>query len=69
MKCDVYGLFFIEVTRESDRWVVYRIDQGRRLTEDDWAIPVDAQVVDIPRRLEDLLHGYGLPDRTIQRIE
>jgi hypothetical protein len=69
MKYDIYGRFFVEVTRESDRWVVYRIDQGRRLRKNDLVIPAEAEVDDLPRWLEDLLHEYALPDRTIKKIE
>jgi len=69
MKFDVYGRFFVEVTRDSGRWIVYRIDRGRRLREDDLVIPGDTQADDIPSALEDLLHEYAAPDRKIKLIE
>ncbi len=69
MKFDVYGRFFIEVTRESGRWIAHRIDQGRRSKMHELAIPGEAQADDIPRWLEDLLHEYALPNRTVTRIE
>jgi hypothetical protein len=50
-------------------WIVYPIDQGRRLREDDLVIPEDARADDIPRALEDLLHEYAAPDRKIMLTE
>ena len=69
MKFDVYGRFFVEVVRESDAWVVYRIDPGRRMRLQDLVLPADAPAESVPRWLEDLLHEYALPDRTIRPIE
>jgi hypothetical protein len=69
MKFDVYGRFFVEVIRDSGRWIVYRIDRGRRLREDDLVIPGDTRADDIPSALEDLLHENAAPDRKIKLIE
>ncbi len=69
MKYDVYGRFFIDVTRESESWVVYRVDQGRRQRMEDLIIPAEARAEDIPRWLEDLLHEYAVPNRKIKMIE
>jgi hypothetical protein len=69
MKFDIYGCFFIEVIRESGNWVVYRIDQGRRLKLVDPVIPADSPADDIPRWLEDFLHESALPGRKIKLIK
>jgi hypothetical protein len=69
MKFDVYGRFFIDVTRESGGWVVYRIDQGRRQRMENLVLADDVRPEDIPLALEDLLHEYAAPDRMIKRIE
>ncbi len=69
MKFDIYGRFFVDVTRESDGWTVYRIDQGRRLRMEDLVLPAEVRAEDIPRWLEDLLHEYAAPDRKIKMIE
>ncbi len=39
IKFDVYGRFQIEVHREADVWVAYRIALGKRMRIDDLAIP------------------------------
>jgi hypothetical protein len=69
MKFDIYGRFFVEVTRESGRWTVYRIDQGRRQRMEDLVLADDVHAEDIPHALEDLLHEYASPDRTITMVE
>jgi hypothetical protein len=69
MKFDVYGRFFVDVTRESGGWIVYRIDQGRRQRMADLVLADDARPEDIPHALEDLLHEYAAPDRKIRMIE
>ncbi len=68
MKFDVYGRFFVEVTRESDRWTVYRIDQGRRQRMEDMVLADDVRPEDIPLALEDLMHEYAASDRKIRMI-
>ena len=39
MKFDVYGRFQLEVAREGDRWVAYKLDFGKRLMWRDLVIP------------------------------
>ena len=69
MKFDVYGRFFVDVTRESGGWVAYRVDQGRRQRMAEWALADDVRPEDVPHALEDLLHEYAAPNRKIKLIE
>jgi len=39
MRFDVYGRFRLEVQRENDSWVVYRLSLGRRIKLDDLIVP------------------------------
>jgi len=39
MKFDVYGRFQVEVAREGERWVAYRLEPGKRTKLNELAIP------------------------------
>ncbi len=69
MKFDVYGRFFVDVTRESGGWVVYRVDQGRRQRMEDLVLADDVRPGDVLHALEDLLHEYAASGRKIKLIE
>ena len=69
MRFDIYGRFLIEVLREDERWVVYRIDQGRRLALHDLMVPPDIPPAEIPRWLDDLLHESAVTGKTIRLLE
>jgi hypothetical protein len=66
---DVYGRFRIEVLREDGRWVLRRLEPGRRMILRDLVIPDDTPAEQIPRVLEDLLHEFAAPDRRIRPLE
>jgi hypothetical protein len=69
MKFDIYGRFFVDVTRESGGWRIDRIDQGRRWRMEDLVIPADTPAENISRCLEDLLHECALPGQTIRLLD
>lgn len=54
MRFDVYGRFQIEVRRETDQWVAYRIDLGKR-TRLNLAIPEELQTSAELSSLSDLI--------------
>lgn len=56
MKFDVYGRFQIEVLRETDHWVAYRVALGKRVRID-LTIPQEVQTsAEIATYLDDLYH-------------
>lgn len=68
MRVDVYGRYHLDVCREGDRWVAYRLGEGTR-RRDDLAIPPELSEEEIPAFLEDLLHELSAPGRSLRRIE
>lgn len=69
MKFDVYGRFRVEVCRESDRWVAYRLTPGKRMRITEFAIPEELQTPhEIARYLDDLYHEAARPGQTISVI-
>ena len=69
MKFDVYGRFQVEVRRESDRWVAYRVTPGKRVRITEFAIPGEIQTShEIARYLDDLYHEAARPGQSISPI-
>jgi hypothetical protein len=69
MKFDVYGRFQIEVRREADRWIAYRISLGTRVRITGIAIPADLQTPEeIARYLDDLYHEAARPGQSVSVI-
>ncbi len=68
MKFDVYGRFQIEVCREADHWVTFRIDLGKR-TRVNIAIPGEIRTShEIARYLDDLYHEAAPPGQSVSVI-
>lgn len=68
MRYDVYGRFRIEVRREDDRWVAYRLGEGVRRLDPDVQLPSEISAEQVARALEDVFHEFAAPGRTIERI-
>lgn len=70
MKFDVYGRFQIEVCREADRWVAYRIALGKRTRMNDVVIPGEIRTSqEIARYLDDLYHEAARPSQSVSVIK
>ena len=69
MKFDIYGRYRLEVIREEESWIVYRVDNEKRRTEFDIVIPSSMRAEEIPTYLDDLLHELAHPGATIRRID
>ena len=65
VKFDVYGRFHIEVTREGDAWVAYRIEPGKRIRIPELGIPAILEAGEIAMFLDDLYHEMSQPGETI----
>ena len=65
MKFDVYGQFQLEVVRENDRWVIYRIGVGLRALDASVVIPSSLEPGEIAGYLDDLFHEACRPGQHI----
>lgn len=68
MRFDVYGRFQLDISRESDVWVVYRVGDGGRRPATDLVIPSTTRAADVATYLDDLLHELARPGETIRRL-
>lgn len=69
MRFDIYGRFQLEVLRKDDRWVVYRLDQGKRRVFPDLAIPASLRSDELASYLDDMLHEWARSGDAIRRID
>ena len=69
MRFDIYGRYQLEILREGERWVVYRLDAGRRRPEPDFAIPPSMPADEVIIYLDDMLHELARPDSCVRRID
>lgn len=66
MKFNIYGRFQVEIRRENDCWIVYRLELGKRGRMNDVVIPGNLEEIEIATYLDDIFHelaGIG------QRVE
>lgn len=68
MKFDVYGRYQLEVTREQDSWVVYRIGLGKRVLMNDLIIPSSVAPNEVASYLDDLLHEGSGPGQSVRPL-
>ena len=68
MRIDVYGRFQLEVLREENSWVAYRVGTGSRVREETLVIPQSLAEAEIASYLDDLFHELGGPGQTIRVI-
>jgi hypothetical protein len=69
MKFDIYGRYRLEVIREAEAWLVYRVDNDKRRRVFDVVIPSSTRKEEIPTYLDDLLHELASPGATIRCID
>jgi hypothetical protein len=69
MRFDVYGRFRIDVVREHGRWVAYRVGDGLRTPRHDIVIPAQVTEAELETYLNDLLHEFAEPGRTLRRLD
>ena len=68
MKFDVYGRFQLEVAREDNTWVVYRVVPGKRIRAEDLTIPSEIQPSEIATYLDDLFHEGAAPGTSVRLL-
>jgi len=69
MRFDIYGRFQLEVVRENERWVIYRLDYGKRRATSDFVIPNTLRPDELAAYLDDMLHEWARPGDTVRRID
>ena len=68
MKFDIYGRFQLEVLRENNLWVAYRVGLGTRARDSDVIIPPSLAAEEMAIYLDDLFHELCEPGRTIRLV-
>ena len=68
MKFDVYGRFRLEVERENDAWVVYRLGLGRRVKATTLVIPNTLEANEIGIFLDDIFHELSGPGQSVKLL-
>lgn len=68
MKFNVHGRFQIEVTRDRDSWVVYRVGNGTRIPDRGIVIPAGTEPNKIQIFLDDIFHELAGPNTTVDLI-
>jgi len=64
VKFDIYGRFQVDVLREGDAWIAYRMGDGKRRRLHDIVIPADTDEAELATWLDDVFHEYaGLGQR------
>lgn len=69
MRFDIYGRYQLEVIRENEHWVIYRLDSGKRRLMSDFAIPASMHPDEVMLYLDDMLHELARPETSIRRID
>ena len=69
MRFDIYGRYQLEVVRENERWITYRLDSGKRRLFSDFAIPASMRPDEVVVYLDDMLHELARPGSSIRRID
>lgn len=68
MRFDVYGRFRLEVQRENDSWVVYRLSLGRRVKLNDLIVPNVLAAEEIATFLDDIFHELSGPGQSVKLL-
>lgn len=68
MKFNVYGRFVLEIRRESDAWVAYREELGKRRRLHGLVIPADLRADEFATYLDDIYHELARPGQRIETV-
>ena len=66
MRFSVYGRFKLDVVREGNQWIVYRLELGKRIKVREFAIPSSFRESEIATFLDDIYHELAKPGQTVQ---
>ncbi|HEX2229662.1 MAG TPA: hypothetical protein VHM64_21220 [Candidatus Binatia bacterium] len=68
MTFDVYGRFRLEVQRENDSWVAYRLGFGTRVKIHNVVIPETLEPEEIAIFLDDVFHELSRPGQSVKLL-
>ncbi len=68
MKFDIYGKFQLDVAREADTWLAYRLEPGKRIAIRDFSIPDFLDEGELAIYLDDIYHEMGGPGERVARM-
>ena len=66
IRVDVYGRFQLDIARENERWVAYRLEPGKRIRLTELAIPSSLEADEIAQFLDDLYHEMSGPGQSVR---
>jgi hypothetical protein len=69
MRFDIYGRYRLDVEREDDGGVIYRLDRGGRRRIYDFVIPGNLAETDIATCLDDILDELAGTGAVIKRLD
>jgi hypothetical protein len=69
VRFNVYNRFKLDVVREGEQWVAYRLELGKRIKVKEFAIPPSLREADIATFLDDIYHELATPGQTVQLEE
>ena len=68
MKFDIYGRFQLEVLRENNAWVVYRLGFGTRSRTNDVVLPAELEPGELATFLDDLFHELDRENQGVREV-
>jgi hypothetical protein len=68
MKFNIYGRFQVDVRRESDSWVAYRSELGKRTLLNDVVIPSNLTAQELATYLDDIFHEFAKLGESVEVI-
>ena len=68
MRYDIYGRFRIEVLREGNRWVAYRLGEGVCRLDADVQLPPEVSAEAVAGALEDVFHEFAQPGEGVREL-
>ena len=65
MRFNVYGRFELEIMRDNEAWVVFRLVPGKRVRAADLVIPSEIRAGELATYLDDVFHELAQPGDSV----
>jgi len=69
MKFSIYGHFELEIIRQNDRWLAFRLGEGVKRPEPDVVIPPDIDETELLSFLDDIFHELATSGTLIRQLD
>ncbi len=69
MKFSIYGHFDLEIIRQNDRWLAFRLGEGVKRPEPDVVIPPDIDETELLSFLDDIFHELATSGTLIRQLD